>query len=191
MYPGRGAGSPLDRDHLEAEQRIGDPLLGGHHLGAWIALVDGRFRVFGRHRENRISNLREIAAAVLDRRSRRERRRLDLGHRAGAVGCFGAVQAGIGEIGILEHEHRALPDVGVDHLCARGQRRPERQVGLLLEDVERAARRGAGRRREDAAHPVGVDDPLAERDAAARDDHGAAHGRHAVADRIVAERVGA
>ena len=90
-----------------------------HHVGARVAFVDDGFGVGRGDRELRRADLREVAGAGLDVGRSGERRRLELRHGARAEGGLGAVQAGIGEVGVLEREDRALPDVGIDDRIAR------------------------------------------------------------------------
>ncbi|MCB4768057.1 hypothetical protein LGR54_05530 [Ancylobacter sp. Lp-2] len=101
------------------------------------------------------------------------------------------MQAGIGEIGILEREDRALPDVGIDDLVAGRQRRWERQVGLLRQYGKRSVQRRAVGRRELAAHAVRINDTRPERDRpVGRDRNGPALSRDTVVHGVVAEIVG-
>ena len=136
--PVRRVGVALNLQHLDAEQRVGDGLIGLHGVGAGVAWVGDGLRIDRRDGQ---------ATGALARQLRRLRhpvgakklarpRPFQLRHGALAQCGFGAVKTGVGDQRIFKIADRALPDIGVKHCLAAGPVRRAGEIDLRLVEVQ-------------------------------------------------------
>ncbi len=127
--------------HLDAEQRIGDELLGRHRVGAGVAVVGNDRRIDRGRGQQAVALTRQRAILGAEFLELIERSELDLRDRHLPERRLRAMEAGVGQQRVLEVRDGALPDVRIkEKIAGTWQVRRLREVLLLAIEGQRAGR---------------------------------------------------